>query len=218
MGRYRVILLSIILSACVHKTKDMGYIADTAFKSSGEGNSPEMLVFLEEIPCLDAQHNPGLCTIRHKADKDLQVSILKRPYKYTLNIACSPHVRFDLKIDVDKEVSGKVIIPFKNFNTAKSFICIGEIIPLDRIGDSSAKFEFRIKVVEDDYIPRERATMFKRDGEIFLNVGKYAKYTLVFDNGGWKSYEKKAIIEVEDPSYVIAISESENMRFNHFLP
>jgi hypothetical protein len=191
------------------------YSDDSGFLVSAQADSPEFPVFINGKICKDTDGIPGLCSKRVKSDEPVTFRMDPRPYSYTLQLACTKDLGVSQSFSVEKGQEFSFVITPDKFSTLRSFICIGEVLPGDRDFPVSAKWETRIKVVDQAYVQRETAYFMTKKKRTFLILGEHAETSMVFDQGEWKEYKKKTAVEIKgDPTKVQAFSESHNMRFN----
>lgn len=206
--------LPILIGASSCSNTRVQYRADTVAVTSAKGNSMEFPVLVDGALCKDMDGKVGMCAKHLSAKKDLVITLSKRPYSYSLDVQCSREVNFEQSYDVLKDVEFKVTVPKENFKEVAVFNCIGRITPQDRDGVSS-RFEVRVRPIADDYIKREEAYVIEQGKKLILVLGENALYSSVLIDGEWKTYTKKATIEVPSKD-VQAFSESFAQRFNYY--
>lgn len=205
--------LFILMGASSCSTARVQYRADTVAVTSAKGNSMEFPVLVDGSICKDMDGNVGMCAKHLPAKKDLIITLSKRPYAFSLDVQCSREVNFEQSFDVISGIEFKVTVPKENFKDVAVFNCLGRITPHDRDGVSS-RFEVRVRPISDEYIKREQAYIIEDGKKILLVLGENALYSSVLINGEWKTYTKKAVIEIPNKD-VKAISESYAQRFNY---
>lgn len=205
------ILIALAALAC----STLKYSDDRVFLVSAQADSPEFPVFVNGKICKDTDGIPGLCSKRIKSNEPLEIRMDPRPYSYTLKLNCTRELGESQTFPVPSGLEFKHAITPEKFAALSSFICIGEVLPDDRDLPVSAKWEFRAKIVDRAYNAREEIVLIKKHGRQFLVLGQHAKFSSVFDEGEWKTYKEKTVVEIKgDPAHVLAYSESFNMRFN----
>lgn len=210
MKRLALVLVG-ILAAC----STLSYVDDSDFLVSAQADSPEFPVYINGKICKDTDGIPGLCSKRIRSNEALTLHMDARPYSYVLQLACTKELGESQSFSIQKDMPFEHSIKPENFSRVKSFICIGEVLPDDREMPISAKWEIRAKIVDQAYVRRE-TPYFKTDkGKTFLIMGQHAKFSSVFDQGAWKAFKEKTVIEIKGkPENVIGYSESFNARFN----
>lgn len=210
----RLFLPLFFVAAC---STSNNYRDDVGFMVSSQANSPEVDVSINGYLCRDVAGEPGLCAVRVPKGQDLTVALHPREYPYRLHLLCSKEVQFDKSWDVEFQSPFQITIPKDNYSELRSFICIGEIFPKDRADKLSAEFEFRVKLIEGEYVGREAMQILDKKETTYLVLGEYARSSRIWDGEEWKSYTKRTIIEIKDPQEVIAFSESYSMRHNYYI-
>lgn len=204
-------LFVFLLFACT----TIKYSDDSGFLVSAQADSPEFPVYLNGKICKDTDGIPGLCTKRLRSNEPLVIRMDARPYSYKLQLACSKDIGVSQSFAVEKDQPFEFTIKPEQFAVMMSFICVGEVMPDDRELPVSAKWKLFASIVDQAYVQRETAYITKKGGRNFLIMGQHARSVNVFDEGKWKTYKEKPVIEISgDPAKVIAYSESFNMRFN----
>lgn len=203
MKKIFLFLFILGLSSC----SNLKYKSDLgSFMNSAQANSPEYLVFINEVTCKDMEGNVGLCAKRVKSNENVTFRFSKRPYSYRLDIECTGSVNGNLSIDVLAEKEFSHVIKADQFSDLISFSCIGEISPKDRSEKVSALFHSRIIVYDKNYRPREKIYLF---GESVV-FGENAKYSSINDD---QFFKKKTIVKAK--GYRRSYSESDSMRYNY---
>lgn len=186
------------------------YQQDTGFLNSAQANSPEFPALINGVLCKDSGGMVGLCSMRIKSNQDVSIHIDKRQYTYTLVLSCSSAIDESQSFTIGANDDFNYTIKANKFSTVNSFLCIGEVAPSDREVPISAEFEFRIKVVDAAYTPRESIYILKDK----LVLGEHAKYVDICDAKGCRAYSEKPVVSFRPP--VKAFSESYTMRFNYY--
>lgn len=208
----RSLLLLLLLTGCAAKIQ---YLDDPGYVSSGQSNSPEYPVVVNGYLCKDITGNPGLCSLRVKSKRDVVVQLFEQQYDYRLAITCSRELEADFTVDVKKNSQYNFILAHEKFEHLKSFICVGDVFPLDRLDKVEMKFEFRVKVVPDNYQARENFKLYRKGSKLVAQPGIHALYTnLHFDNE-WHHYSKQTEIEVPHED-IWGWSESYQGRLNFY--
>jgi hypothetical protein len=206
-----IFLIILFMSCSCLKYKD-----DKMFMFSGEANAHEFPLIVNGKQCLDMDYKLGLCSLRLVEGRELVLSHYRQSYAYRVKITCSRDLNADTTKDVLKGKAFKHIIRLDNYKGLKSFICIGSIYPKNRPEPINAKWEVRVKIQSSEYVEREEIYKVKHKGKSYLILGTNAKHSRVKQFGKWKRYNKKTMIKIKDHKGIEAISESYNMRFNHF--
>lgn len=213
--RFLPLLAISILAWLCPSCASLKYSDDVGFLVSAQADSPEFPVFINGKICKDTDGIPGLCSKRIRSNEPLVIKMDPRPYAYTIRMACTKELGESQAFAVPKNAPFEHAIAPEKFSSLKSFICIGEIFPDDRDLPISAKWEFRAKVEDRIYAQRETPYIRAKGKKNYLVLGQYAKFSNVFDEGQWKAYKEKTIVEIKgDPAKVVAYSESFNCRFN----
>ncbi len=197
-----LLVLIIIAASCNH----VEYESDVAFMNSSDANSFEFPVYINNKMCVDLNRNPGLCVLHHNKSNTLTLTVDPRPYTYKLDLFCPEQNVMD----------GWTVPKGKKFThsfdrgdllASRSMVCIGEIFPRNR-GLVSAKFSFVVKLVDSEYIKRNKIMAFPNEG--LLVIGNHALYTT--ENRLTK--RKRTTLKLKKNQKVY--SESHNMRFNAY--
>jgi hypothetical protein len=203
----------LLLGACT----TLAYKDDIGFLVSAQAGSSEFPVYLNGKLCRDMEGLPGLCAKRLKSTEPLTFSFDAQSYSYSLNIRCTQGVDTIPPATVPSGEQYSFTLKAEAFAQFRSFTCIGEIFPQDRDSPISSQFEVRFSVVDARYLPREAIYLRDKDGKTGLVLGAHARTSHVFDEGKWKRYSKKTIVEIKgDPEQVKAYSESFAARFNYY--
>lgn len=186
------------------------YQDDIGFLNSAQANSYEYPLKVGGSLCKDMDGRVGACVKQTASDNDLGFRIDSQPYSYRLVVNCSSSVDSDFSVDVEKGKSYSWKISPEKFFDVRSFTCIGEIFPDDRVNSLSAKWHVRVLIFDGEYSARER--IYHREGHLVL--GKFAKYSMVCTGSKCKRYEKKTVVKA--PNTAKAYSESEVLRMNYY--
>lgn len=197
------------------------YKDDVGFLVSAQANSPEFPIYIQNKLCRDMDGNLGACTKRIKSNESVNIKFDPQPYAYTIHLYCSKDTNINFSQDVKAGDTFNYSIQPSQFNTLRSFTCVGEIFPLDRVRPVSAKFEVRFIVFDEIYTNREQAYLVQdKKGRNWLVLGQYAKNSRVYDclknKCEWKDYLEETIVRVYSPEKVLAYSQSYAMRYNLF--
>jgi len=204
MHKIFFILPVLLTLACPPSLK---YKHDLGFLSSAYANSPESYVTLNGIACKDVEGTVGACFKRLKRSYDLKIDILPKPYAYQFKFTCTNALGVNFSEHIPKDLENSILIPKEKYGNLKVFNCIGRIFPEDRPeGDINTFFEFRVRLIDPDYLPRERVKKIKYRGKKYLVLGKYAYRTKVFKNGRWKLLKKKTSTKAKGITKVISES------------
>lgn len=195
------ILFLFVIIGC----QDLKYMDDKFALSSALAGSYEYPIFLQKKLCLDLNRRPGLCSLHHRKNQTFHIEVDPRPYSYTFAIKCSKGI-LEKRVDISKRKRLSMEISPDTFKDLSGFTCIGEIFPHNR-ETVSARFNFLVRLVKEDYIFREDPHKYS-DGESLLAVGRHSLYTTI----DTKTYRKKTIIPFNYDTKVY--TESYNMRFN----
>lgn len=208
-----IITILIILSSCTN----IKYKSDKGFVLPVTGGSLESIVYIDLRPCKDMDGQLGMCSKRIYHDRNLTISIPPRNYDYNINIMCSRSINFNNNYDVVKNREFKIEIDKNIYSDVSHFTCIGSIAPMDR-GIVSHKFEVRVRIIDSDYIKRNKITQYDKGKNIYLILGQYSKYVQVSLNGEWKFYKEKTVLKVKKKNIhkVKVISESESGRLTYY--
>lgn len=196
-------LLLLIVVSC-----RLRYVSDRGFLNSAQANAFEFPVKINGKFCKDLDGIPGLCVKQMPYNVPLKISILERPYSYSLSIACSSGLEFSRSFDVPRGTA----LHFKilDYKQLKFFQCIGEIFPDDRVRDVSAKFAFYVKLSDPEYMKKEIIYNLKKR----IILGKYSRYTTVcYENTPCFNLKKRTILHPKNKKVDYIITESEQMRF-----
>lgn len=212
---YYVILILLFISCSSPRYKeDYGYL------NSSQANSPEYPVYINNRLCLDLDKRPGLCAVRIRSDRSIEIKIDPQLYSYRLQLVCSKGTEIDKSFDVKEQTDFAYTIDNSSFSKLRSFTCIGEVFPTDRLESVSAKFEIRFIVYDGNYISREAMYFLKTGDSSVVNIGGYSRTAIVYYyNYKLKKYRlmqinKEDIITIPSDRFYL-YSESSNMRFNY---
>lgn len=213
---YRTALLTLLVFASC--SSPLPYQTDApGFMTAALANSPEFPIYVNQKLCQDVDGEPGLCSKRVVAGKDIAFHLDPLSYPYDLTMACndgSQALPAPGPFTVPSNQAFDFIIPASSVSGLTHFICAGGIFPQDRPQPLAAVWDVRFLVVAADYLPREKMQIVQANGKATLILGEYARSSWVFDQGKWTAYSKKTEIEIQDPAHVQAYSESEQMRYN----
>lgn len=186
------------------------YQDDVGFLNSAQANNPEFPATINGIFCKDSGGFPGMCSIRIKSNQDVVIHLDPRPYQYTLTLSCTSAINESQSFTVPPDIAFDYTIKSAKFSTVESFLCIGEVSPTNRPGPVSAEFEFRIKIVDVAYIPRETPYVVNDK----LIMGEHSKFVNICDKDSCREYQEKPVVMFKGD--VSAYSESLLMRFNYY--
>lgn len=210
-----LLVLLVLCCSCTHT--EIQYRPDVGFLVSAVADSPEFPVMVDGYFCQDISGKSGLCSVRLKHYKNLKFDFAKSQYAYKVHLLCSKSTGFDKSFDVEEGMPLQIEVPYNNFENIKSFICIGEVFPRDREDKISAKFEVRVKLIDNEYVEREDMRLEKDGDDHYLILGEHARYSRVFDQNEWKYYKKRTKVQVFDIPALMAFSESYSFRINSYM-
>lgn len=202
--------LLLFLLSC--QTPPVTYQDDFSFPTPFSQNSPEELIILNDLPCLDAAGLPGLCSLRVTQGKDLSMVIPPRPYSYQLSFSCSQSVQESKEFTVSSGERFQLLVPSSSYSDRRSFICIGAVHPQDRASAVSVSFEFRVKVIGPDYQSLEQPRVVPGG----IQTGKYARHVLYREHGVWKHVERATFVTLSDPESWVFVESASGRRSYYF--
>lgn len=200
------------VSTCSHKVK---YESDRGMLAPYQAEVLEFPVMINGNTCKDMSGKVGACTKIVSERQDIKFEVLPLGYSYNFKIRCSAQVNFSYEFDAIGTEPHTVVLPKELYQNIPEFICTGRVTPSDR-NFVSSRFELRVRVFDGQYVQRGEGQVIENKGKMYLNMGKNALHTYVFDNGKWSAYKKKTLIKVDDVANLRAFSESEIMRINFY--
>jgi hypothetical protein len=159
----------------------------------------------------------GMCSKRIKSNEILEFKIEPLEYAYRLSLTCSKELNANFTKDYLANTEIKFSLAPDNYQSVKTFVCIGELFPVDRDEEISFKWQIRVEIVDQNYLARENIYVQERDKSKYLVLGQNAKYSKVYFDGKFKSYEKRAVVKIpKEVKDIKASSESYMGRFNYY--
>jgi hypothetical protein len=193
------------------------YEDDKGFLNSAQANSFEFLVYANGKVCKDMDDQVGLCSKRIKNNDNLEFKIDPLEYAYRLNVTCTKELNANFTRDYPEKTTIKFSITPAQYQSVKTFVCIGEIFPTDRPDEISFKWQIRVEITDQKYLGREQIFIQKKGKQSYLVLGQNARLSKVSYNGKIHSYKNDAIVHIpEDAKDLKASSESYMGRFNYF--
>lgn len=202
-------IMLMLITSCEYK-------ADLGFLNSAQANYPDYLAQINGKFCVDMDGISGLCGKRIATNQDLIFKLQPKPYQYRIQFICSSKINADFSTTVNKDEEFSWKLESEVFNQQKSFTCISEIFPLDREEEVSSKFEVRVKVYDEEYIPMDKIRSSKKNGKTALTFGKHAKFTKVCVDNECRDYKQKTYIKINPEKEYFIWTESELMRNSYF--
>lgn len=192
------------------------YESDRGMLAPYQAEALEFPVMVNGATCKDMSGKVGACTKIVSEREDINYEVVPLAYNYNIKIRCSSAVNFNYEADVLENETHKAVLSKVLYQNIPEFICSGRITPSDR-NFVSSRFELRVRVQDGQYITRGEGHIIESKGKTYLNMGKNALYTYVYDGNKWVTYVKKPLIEIKkNKSAMKAFSESSIMRLNYY--
>lgn len=204
------LLMLIILVSC----GSTDYESDVGFLPPYKAEVFEYPVMVNGHVCKDMIGKVGACTLITDNRKDTKITLISRPYRYSIKMTCSSNINFNHSTDIRENQDYEIVISKDSYGQEAQFICIGRIIPLDR-NFISARFELRVRVQDGKYIKRSTSRYFEKEGKRYLSMGKHSRDLYIFEGGKWAHYNRRSVVRVGARGSR-GFSESELMRFNYY--
>lgn len=190
------------------------YADDIEFPNSAQSGRYEFPVRVaDEIPCTDVQGHVGACVVQLPADKPVMFGHDAQNFAYTLQLKC-PKIGVEEDRDIPKATQYTAVIEPNHFETTRTFICEGELFPMDRSNSLSVKWRVQVLLYDPDYQKRE--VIYKIKDRLIL--GQYAKDSVVCNKKGrCRRFRKKTVLtrrQSRNAAFVYSISEK--MRINQW--